>query len=315
MLLFDLVKIFIEVPQFIANLKNQYLCTMKYVCLLCIFLSFQIYSQTHGDFHELSSLPSILEEVSGIDQPVGSELLYMINDGGNAAVVYGYDIATKKIVRKLVSPELENYDWEDLTSDNQGNLYIGDFGNNKNKRKNLAIYTLTGLEGDSLQTTITRFRFEDQTKFPPKKKDRNYDVEAFIFLNNNFYLFTRNRSSKFDGTTKLYKVPAKTGVYVAELIGNFVSCKDSNDCQITAAAINIATKTIALLSYNKVWLLSEYTDDSFFDGRIEKIHLGHKSQKESITFKNNRTLLIADERTKKEGGNLYELRLKKRQKH
>ena len=33
-----------------------------------------------------------------------------------------------------------NIDWEDLTSDSIGNIYIGDFGDNKKERKTYVIY-------------------------------------------------------------------------------------------------------------------------------------------------------------------------------
>ena len=42
-------------------------------------------------------------------------------------------------IKKVVVVNAENNDWEDLTADDKGNLYIGDFGNNHNKRKNLSI--------------------------------------------------------------------------------------------------------------------------------------------------------------------------------
>jgi hypothetical protein len=35
-----------------------------------------------------------------------------------------------------------NIDWEDITKDKDGNLYVGDFGNNDNERK---VYVFTKL--------------------------------------------------------------------------------------------------------------------------------------------------------------------------
>ena len=35
-----------------------------------------------------------------------------------------------------------NYDWEDISSDPEGRLYIGDIGNNDSARRNLAIYVV-----------------------------------------------------------------------------------------------------------------------------------------------------------------------------
>lgn len=253
------------------------------------------------------SIPSRLEEISGIEMSSGSDLIWAIEDSGNKAVVYGYNPQSNSIDKEIEIENAENEDWEDLAMDENGNLYVGDFGNNRNKRDDLVIYAIgnPSLLGEEVTAVKTHFSFEDQKKFPPKKKERNFDVEAFICKGGYFYLFTRNRSSKFDGTTKLYRLPAVEGTFEAELIDTFVTCDDRRDCQVTGATINFETNTIALLSYNKVWLLSEYNDDNFFEGKIEKLKLGHRSQKESICFINSDSIYIADENRGIDGGNLY----------
>jgi hypothetical protein len=47
----------------------------------------------------------------------------------------------------------------------------------------------------------------------------------------------------------------------------------------------------------------------FFEGTRSDIELNHISQKESICFKNNNTVLVADEQDKKTGGVVYEIKL------
>jgi hypothetical protein len=234
----------------------------------------------------------------------------MITDGGNASSVYTYTISTKKMGPEYVINKAKNIDWEDLTSDPHGTLYIGDFGNNDNDRKDLAVYKISHIKTAKAKdsaTSLINFTLSDQTEFPPKKKERNFDIEAFFYANNYLYLFTRNRSKDFDGTTKMYKLPAVAGSHVAELIGQYKTCKDDSDCKITGAAYHNASKTVALLSYNKVWIIKDFKGDAYLEGNIKEIKLGHKSQKESVTFKNATTLYIVDERNGPEGGNLYEL--------
>jgi len=265
-----------------------------------------------GKLEILSSLPGDLSEVSGIEIVNGSSLLWMINDSGNSPRVYGYDINERKIARTIELSVLKNTDWEDLASDTEGNLYIGDFGNNDNKRKDLAIYRLGNVAtSDSMEIEITRFQFEDQKEFPPKKKERNFDVEAFVFYQGNFYLFTRNRSSNFDGTTKLYRVPAGSGDVQATYLGSYVTCQDKDDCQVTSAAIDRKTGDLALLTYNKIFLFSKFNGGDVFKRKAKEIHLDHKSQKESVVFLDAKTMLIADEKVGPEGGNLYKYTFKK----
>ena len=93
------------------------------------------------------------------------------------------------------------------------------------------------------------------------------------------------------------------------MIGKFTACNEDKVCAITSIAISPDEKKVALLTHKKVWILSDFTSDDFTKGKSTKIDLNHLSQKEAITFKNNTTLLIADEKVKKEGGYLYEFKL------
>jgi hypothetical protein len=280
---------------------------MNLVIKLLLALLFFSCTQDYGKLERQVILPKVLNEVSGITHYNNS--FFMVNDGNNPAAVYQYNISEKKIDTTYTLVNTQNKDWEDITSDAEGNLYIGDFGNNKNKRKDLVIYK-TNIARPQKTKKIT-FSLEDQIDFPPKKKKQNFDIEALFHTKGYLYLFTRNRSSHFDGTTKMYKIPASEGNYIAKLIGSFKTCKDQKNCQITAAAIHEATNTVALLSYNKVWLISNYKEDHFLEGRFKQIKLGHSSQKEGITFKDSNTLFITDERNGKEGRNLYTLDISK----
>lgn len=283
---------------------------MRLLIIALFSITFASCQQDFGKLNIIASLPDSFTEISGIELISGdNNLLWMITDGGNAASVYTYDIQKKKIGAEYKINKATNVDWEDLTSDFKGNLYIGDFGNNKSKREDLKIYKITNIKNAKATqnaTTEINFTLSDQTEFPPKKKDLNYDIEAFFYANNNLYLFTRNRSKDFDGTTKMYKLPATPGTHVAELVASYKTCNDSKECQITGAAYHKASKTVALLSYNKVWIIKDFDQDNYLSGNIKEIELGHKSQKESITFKNETTLYFADERNGPDGGNLYE---------
>ena len=78
---------------------------------------------------------------------------------------------------------------------------------------------------------------------------------------------------------------------------------------ITDATLSKDMRHIALLSQNKVWLISDFHRDLFLQGYIQEIELGHFSQKESICFKNDSILVIADETGKLGKGKLYELNI------
>ncbi|GEQ87218.1 hypothetical protein ULMS_27260 [Patiriisocius marinistellae] len=288
---------------------------MKNISFLLFIIS--LYScgqQDFGKMEIITSLPDEFAEISGIEMIPNNESLWLISDSGSDATVMSYDLKEKKMAQQFTIKNAQNVDWEDLASDKRGNLYIGDFGNNASKRKDLTIYKINDIANLASQDTATQkitFKLSDQTDYPPKKKDRNYDIEAFFNKGENLYLFTRNRSKDFDGTTKVYKLPATPGDYTAQLIDTFKTCNDDDDCQVTSATINHQTGDIILLSYNKLWVLSNYKGDNFFSGKVTEIKLDHKSQKESVTFKDKTHIYIADERNGPQGGNLYLLDISK----
>jgi hypothetical protein len=286
---------------------------MKKITVLLMFSFFSVSCQELGELQLVADLPSLIKEVSGIEKFPEEDTLWAINDSRNPPEVYGYNLNSKKIEKTIRLKKATNIDWEDLATGPDGTLYVGDFGNNSSFRTDLTIYAIKDpgtLEKRRYEPILTTFRYEDQVDFPPKKKKNvSFDVEAFIFLNDHFYLFTRNRAKKFDGITKIYKLPAKEGDFVASLIGSYKTCDDRGDCKITGATIHHRSGKIALLSYNKVWILSDYTGDDLTSGKIEKIKLRHTSQKESVCFKNENELYIADERSQGSSGNLYLLKL------
>ena len=266
--------------------------------------------QNFGQLKVLADLPNSLEEVSGIEMVISSELLWMLNDSGNKPVIYGVN-TNGYIVREVVV-NAKNNDWEDITSDEKGNLYIADFGNNNNKRKNLRILKISHqdlIEKDVVEVTKIKFSYPDQHKFPPKKKDRFFDAESLLYKNGFLYVFTKSRVKGMYGKTSLYKIPAIKGSHEAKRISTFETCVDL-ECSITAAAISLNGKKVALLNHQSVFVFTNFKDDDFFSGDIKEFALEHVSQKESISFKDETTLYIADERTKTLGGKLYEFKIK-----
>lgn len=276
--------------------------------LFCFLFLLSIGCET-GDLKVIADLPSDLEEVSGIELVANSENIWMLNDGGNASKLYAID--TDGNIKKELKINAKNHDWEDITSDEEGNIYIGDFGNNFSKRKNLVILKVSK---DSLNNTgkigveRIQFKYPDQDKFPPKKKHLRFDCEAFFYHNNAFYLFTKSRIKGNYGLTNLYKIPAKEGKNKAEFIATFNTCEDL-PCWITSADISADGKRIALLTLDSVWIFEDFENDNFFSGKHTRHQFDFESQKESVCFYNHNTLLIADEKAHGNGGNLYAYKL------
>lgn len=277
---------------------------IMYTFIFFLFIS----CQNFGQLNLLADLPNELKEVSGTEVLNNSNLIWMINDGGNKSKLYG--VSKKGKIKKEIDIKAKNTDWEDLTTDEKGAIYIGNFGNNTNSRKNLRILKIDKkyLSKKKAEVEEIEFEYEDQRDFPPKKKELFFDAEAFFYFKKNFYIFTKSRVDKQFGKTSLYKFPAKKGKQIAKLIAKF---NNGNDLEswITSADISSDGKKVVLLSQKNILVFTDFKADNFLSGKVKKIELQHASQKEGICFKDNTTLLITDEKSRGEGGNLYELKI------
>jgi len=269
---------------------------------------FLISCQNFGQLSFLADLPKDLKEVSGNETIRNSNLIWMLNDGGNESKIYA--VSEEGKIKREVYIKNKNHDWEDLTSDEKGNIYIGDFGNNLSKRKNLTILKIEekDLKKKNAEAIRIEFTYENQHKFPPKKKGLYFDAEAFFYFKGYMYIFTKSRVHNKYGKTFLYKLPAKKGKHIAKLIGEFENCNDL-ECWITSADISADGRKVALLSQKNILIFSDYKEDNFLSGNVKKIELEHRTQKEGLCFKDNYTLLITDEKAHGVGGNLYELKV------
>ena len=260
----------------------------------------------------VTALPKEIKESSACEISKASDLVWTIEDQGNENLLFGFN-KNGELIRKIRITNVENNDWEDLSSDDQGNLYIGDFGNNDNERQNLAIYKINAADlnkEEAEASEIVQFYYPEQKDFPPKKKDKVFDVESFLVFNNQFYLFTKNRSSDFDGTTSLYRIDNNSQTKLpAKKISEFVTCDNFNHCAVTSAAISPDKKKVAILSSDKVWVFTDFKDDNFFSGKSKTIELESFTQKEGLCFETNESVLITDEAEKKGESFLYRLKL------
>ena len=268
-------------------------------------ISFNISCQDFGKLKIIADLPSDLNEVSGIEYIKYSNYFWMINDSGNKPKLFA--VSEKGKIKEEIEIDAKNHDWEDLTSDEEGNIYIGDFGNNENRRENLRILKVekNNLSKRKAKVSKIKFTYEDQNKFPPKKNQLFFDAEAFFYFKNNFYVFTKSRVKEQPGLTSVYKIPATEGTHIAKKIGEYNNCNEQ-DCWITSADISNDCKKVVLLSQSNIIVFSDFTDDNFFKGKLKKIPFTNYSQKESIAFKDINTVLISDEKSHNQGGFLYE---------
>ena len=258
----------------------------------------------------IALLSSELKEISGIIKGKDNTFL-AINDSGNSNEIFVLN-EKGEIIKKVRVANANNKDWEAITKDQSGFVYIGDIGNNNNRRQDLAIYKIRIADiynNSEVFASKIEIRYKDQKAFPPEIAIRNYDAEAIVVRFDRIYLFTKNRTNPFTGYTYLYKIPNREGRHLVSPVDSFYAGNVLTESWITDATLSKDMRHIALLSQNKVWLISDFHRDLFLQGYIQEIELGHFSQKESICFKNDSILVIADETGKLGKGKLYELNI------
>lgn len=256
-----------------------------------------------------------LQEVSGMTfLPDGS--LWMLNDSQNPSELYRVN-PVSGLVEEIRLLPTANRDWEDLTTDGSGRLFIGDFGNNQNKRRDLRILVFNPASG-SLDSIM--FSYPDQTDFPPAAEwERNFDMEAFVFFKDSLHLFSKHRF-KGDFVCKHYVLPAVPGTCTARLAESRVI----PDRVITGAALNSDGTVLALTGYivgfrwkfvprtrASAIFFSSFDGSRFLEGdmavkRLPKLLFAR--QFESITHAHDNIWLVANEGRKWQKQRLWRLK-------
>src|SRR5690554_112121 len=255
---------------------------------------------------KITPLPSKLVESSALIKYKSSFIT--LNDSGNEPKLY---IFNKKgeITHTCFIKGASNVDWEALAYDGLTYLYIGDIGNNENKRKDLAIYKVKlkdVLDKDTVTAETILFSYPEQYLFPPYKSGLYYDAEALIVKNDKLLIFTKNRTVPFDGVSKVYTLPTKPGEYQAQ-IQKDLNLLPTNwrEESITDAAY--FKGELYILTYSKIYMYTWENDT--WKQQKEYLH-DSWSQKEGIAV-DKKHIYITDENPMSIFSNNYLYRLKK----
>ena len=197
----------------------------------------------------------------------------------------------------------KNVDWEDITIDDDGYLYIADVGNNDNERKDLLVYKVREPDPTDPTSTATvakriRFRYPTQTGFPAPN-DLNYDAEALFFADGTLYILTKNRS---ETTTDLYSFPTLDADVEIELAheATFELGYDllNEGGKVTGADISPDGSTLAMLCYDAIYLFPRPSGDGhWLSTSPQKVALDQSvtKQAEGIAFYEDHLVLTNEE--------------------
>jgi hypothetical protein len=239
----------------------------------------------------LGSLEGVSES-SGLAPGPQPNTYYTFGDNGNPSIIYQID-GTGKVTNELAIGS-KNKDWESLTRDSQGTYFIGDCGNNNSDRTDLRLLRFS--PANPQQLGIIKFTYPDQSEFPPKKKQRNFDCEAIVWQDGKVWLFTKDQQEQ---TSNVYTVPDQPGTHTAQRVGSIAV-----PGQVTDAALSPNGRRLILLGRGELFVLDGNSWADILKAKPRQIDLSGTGQTEGVAFKDENTLLISTE----EGG-LYEFTL------
>jgi len=261
--------------------------------------------------------PRIVEPSGLVASAAHPGVYWTHGDSGNGNWLFAIDERGQLLGRYRVSGA-ENVDWEDITRDDAGNLWLGDIGNNDGQRRDLAVLRLVeptpaaspedpGAEEVGTVRVAARldFHYPDQQEFGGRHHD--FDAESLLWWQGSLWLLTKHRG---DQRTKLYRFPRLEGDEVElELVDEFdlgpsLGAKASRYPGMTTAA-DLAPdgRHWALLSYDAVFVFAvpdaqaQAAGASLLDAPVNRIELdpSYVRQVEALSWDEGGLLLCNEE--------------------
>lgn len=241
-----------------------------------------------------------IRECSGIAQSrLGDNVFWVHNDSNGGSNLYAINKQGALIATH--STGLPNIDWEDITTDHSGNLFIGDFGNLGNNRRDLVIYKIEEPLDPTAKPTANlisyRFAYSEQTKFPPAK--RIFDCEALFWADDHLFILSKSLGETI---TRLYRFDSldPDKINHPTQIGQF-----DIGPRVTAAEMSSDGLHLAVLTTRSVWVFTrpENSNNSpndaaqphnFLNGPAKMLPI-QAGQCEAICWSSPEELLIANE--------------------
>lgn len=280
-----------------------------YFTLFLLIFSYQLVAQSKN---KKIKLPAELNEISGIEK-LNDTILIAINDSGNSPEIFFINLEGKIIHKTIVSNALNN-DWEDLTTDNDGNLYIADVGNNSNQRNDLCILKVNALEAfrvDAIKVEKISLNYTHRINSPVAVEYNAYDCEAIYWLNDSLYLLTKLRSKpakndEMNGTF-VYVFSSAVGSYNLGPSNHYWT-GGNNKLKHQVTACDQFGEELAILTYGFIYF---YRIGLPRETPKESIKFKRLTQKEALVYLSANKIIVAAEKHWLLGGPfLYTIDLK-----
>lgn len=269
---------------------------------ILLFLSLLVQTQVVTPT-ALGFMDDVVSEPSGLavvyNTATGHFEYWVNNDYEYPDQIHSLKLSDVATLTRTIDVNQAYIDWEDMTSDEQNNIYLGDFGNwvSANELQIVKVPNPNSFTGAAPSVELIKYTYP----FVGIS-----DTEAMVHFNGHLYLFTKavnpnNNATLDDSRTYLFRIPDTPmpggAIHTAELLDSWQVIGEGEDpthFRVTGADLSPDKKKLALLCYERVWIFSCFDGDDFFNGTVESFLTPYR-QYEGIAFINNHEVAISKE--------------------
>ncbi len=195
--------------------------------------------------------PTITES-SGVTAARVPGRFWTHSDGGGLRGLYAIDKAGQAIGEFRVSGPFF-HDWEDISSDGRGHLFLADTGNNEARREEIAVHQIDEPDLTKITTGTVPITRTWKLRFPGKP----FDCESLFVWGEHGYLISKVGNDAHAGLYR-FGLADDAKVQTLELIGELPI-----DSPVTGAAISPDGSSLGIVTKGGAYLFE-------IDGELEK---------------------------------------------
>ncbi len=248
----------------------------------------------------------ILESSGLVASRAQKGVFWTHSDSGAESILYAIDGVGQILGRFRI--EAGAVDWEDIATDDNGNLYVGDIGNNSEDREDLVVYRLPEPQLNTLAPGPIAVSGRLRYSFPQVRVDGplSYDSEALFWFHGHLYLLTKRWR---DRETILFRFPDWRPSVKSEVCGRRTCVLERVSAfpldgpklwggMATGADVRGDAHYLALLSYHAIYIfgLRSGGQEDLLEGLVQRIDLQFSvtRQAEAIAWHGN-DLVVTNE--------------------
>ena len=195
-------------------------------------------------------------------------IFWVLNDSQNPNTIFAVK-SDGKLIREFKVHTL-NIDWEDIATDNDGHLYIGDIGNNNERLARRVIHQIDepdpALGGESISTLKVLKSWHYQ--FP---QGRRFDSEGMFVKGDSIYVVGKTFDRR-DAEVHVIPISGESSLLKPLTIKQVATLPGYVE-PVTGADLSVDGKTLAVCSYQSLGVYEAGDGDTWKGRTIRSFHV------------------------------------------